>query len=317
MYAPDTLDHDLFDELQAAHPDLRSWDPPSAPPFVPPIEPPEHDTGFGQPSRPPRRRGVRVLVTSVALATLAGGGAGYAAATLAHHQSSATSTNGAVVTPLSYAAGSIDAAAVVKAVEPSVVTISATITESQFGRTVSGTSAGTGIILTADGEVLTNAHVVSGATKITVTLDGETTARTATLVGADTANDVALLKIQDVSGLTAATIGNSDSVVVGQDVVAIGNALDPDGGVSVSRGIISATGRTIDVENEHLTGLLQTDAAISSGNSGGPLVNAAGQVIGMNSAGATSSTTVNAENIGFAITINHAMQIVAQLRSGA
>ncbi len=165
--------------------------------------------------------------------------------------------------------------------------------------------------------MLTNAHVVSGATSVTVTLNGESTPRAATVIGTDSANDVALLRIQGATGLAPATIGDSGQVAVGDDVIAIGNALDLDGGVSVTRGIVSALHRTIDVENRTLTGVIQTDAAISSGNSGGPLVNAAGQIIGMNSAGATSTGTVTAENIGFAIPIGHAMQIVESLRASA
>ncbi len=265
---------------------------------------------------PARRRWPRLVATSAVVAALVGGGAGYAGATLAGNDSS-TKVTGTTATPLAYTATSLDVASVIKKVEPSVVTIKTQIQEQQGFRTVNGEAAGTGIVLTADGEILTNAHVVAGATSITVTLNGETTARKATLIGADTTNDVALIKIDNISGLTPASIGNSDTVAVGDDVVAIGNALDLEGGVTVTRGIISALDRAIDVESGHLTGLIQTDAAISSGNSGGPLVNAAGQIIGMNSAGATSSDSVTAENIGFSITINHAMQIVAQLRSAA
>lgn len=198
-----------------------------------------------------------------------------------------------------------------------MVVISSSITVRQGPFTQSGTSAGTGIILTADGQVLTNAHVVADATNITVTLPGETTTHTATVVGTNTADDVALLQIQGVSGLTPATIGDSATLAVGDDVVAIGNALDLAGGVTVTKGIVSALDRSVDVENRTLSGLIQTDAAISSGNSGGPLVNSLGEVVGMNSAGATSSGSVTAENIGFAIPIAHAMQIVAQLRGTA
>lgn len=186
-----------------------------------------------------------------------------------------------------------------------------------YGEPISGQAAGTGIVLTADGQILTNAHVVADATSITVTLNGETTAHKATLVGADTSNDVALIKVQGVTNLTAAKIADSSAVSVGDDVIAIGNALNLEGGVTVTRGIVSALGRSIDVESGHLTDLIQTDAAISSGNSGGPLVNAAGAIIGMNTAGAASSQNVTAENIGFSIPINHAMSIVAQLRSNA
>ena len=175
-----------------------------------------------------------------------------------------------------------------------------------------GKGAGTGIVLDG-GYILTNAHVVADATEITVTPAGTGTARTATLVGADTANDVAVLKVEDTSGLTPATLGDSDQAQVGDEVIAIGNALALEGGLSVTQGIVSATGRSIEDETGTLTNLIQTDAAISSGNSGGALVDAAGQVIGMNSAVATSSASVSASNIGFAIAINHATQIADSL----
>lgn len=251
-------------------------------------------------------------------AVLAGGGAGYAGATLANDDSSPATT--ATAAPLSYAGAELDVASLVKAVEPSVVTIQTKIEVSDGFRRGTGEAAGTGIVLTADGEILTNAHVVAGATQIQVTItdpNGATTTYRAELVGADTANDVALLQLVNASGLTPATLGDSDAVIVGQDAVAIGNALALEGGVSVTKGIISALDRSIDVEAGTLSHLIQTDAAISSGNSGGPLVNANGEVIGMNSAGAASSANVTAENIGFAIPINGAMDIVAQLRTAA
>ena len=287
----------------------QMWAPPAQPATA--IDSPE----FPRSTPSVRRRWPRIAATSVALAALVGGGAGYVGATLAGQGSAASAT--AVGTQLAYTGSTLDVAAVIAKVEPSVVTIKTQITVNQGRGTYSGEAAGTGIVLTADGEILTNAHVVADATTITVTLDGETTARKAVLVGTDTTHDVALIKIVGASGLTPATIGNSDSVAVGNDVVAIGNALDLDGGVTVTRGIISALDRSIDVENGTLSGLIQTDAAISSGNSGGPLVNSAGEIIGMNSAGATSSANVTAENIGFSIAINQAMTIVAQLRAAA
>jgi S1-C subfamily serine protease len=283
-------------------------------PSVAPTEPPTWAPPV-PPKLPTRRRWPRIAATSVALAAVVGGGAGYVGATLAGHDS--TTPVSAAVTQLAFTPEVLDVASVIQKVEPSVVTIKTQISVDQGPRSYSGEAAGTGIILTADGEVLTNAHVVADATSMTVTLNGETTARQAVLIGADATNDVALIKIVGASGLTPATIGNSDTVAVGDDVVAIGNALDLEGGVTVTRGIISALDRSIQVESGQLSGLIQTDAAISSGNSGGPLVNAAGQVIGMNSAGATSSDSVNAENIGFSITINQAMTIVAQLRAAA
>ena len=205
-----------------------------------------------------------------------------------------------------------------KAVEPSVATIKTAIeAQGAFGQPTSGEAAGTGIVLTADGQILTNAHVVADATSITVTLDGETAVRKAILIGSDTSHDVAVIKVEGVTNLTPAKIADSNAVAVGDDVIAIGNALNLEGGVTVTRGIISALGRSIDVEGGHLSNLIQTDAAISSGNSGGPLVNAAGDIVGMNTAGATSSQSVTAENIGFSIPIDHAMSIVARLRSNA
>ncbi|MCU1386827.1 MAG: hypothetical protein JWL72_165 [Ilumatobacteraceae bacterium] len=267
---------------------------------------------------PARRRWPSVAVAAVVAAALVGGGAGYAGATLAGDTSTPTAGTVAATQPLAYTPATLDVARVLKKVEPSVVTVKTTIeVQGQFGRSQSGEAAGTGIVLTADGEILTNAHVVADATSITVTLHGETTARQATLIGADTTNDVALIKVEGVTGLTPAAIGNSDAVAVGDDAIAIGNALNLDGGVSVTRGIISALGRSIDVEAGHLTNLIQTDAAISSGNSGGPLVDASGKIVGMNTAGATSSDSVTAENIGFAIPINQAVKIVAQLRGDA
>jgi S1-C subfamily serine protease len=202
--------------------------------------------------------------------------------------------------------------AIVDSLKTSVVSVDTKITVRQGPYTQSGEGAGTGIVLDG-GYILTNAHVVADATSITVTPSGTGTARTATLVGADTANDIAVLKVDDTSGLTPAKIGDSDTAVVGDEVVAIGNALALEGGLTVTQGIVSATGRSIEDETGTLTNLIQTDAAISSGNSGGALVNASGEVIGMNSAVATSSGSVSASNIGFAIAINHALDIAHQL----
>ena len=171
--------------------------------------------------------------------------------------------------------------------------------------TQQGTGAGTGIVVDSDGTILTNAHVIADATSITVTVAGETKARTREGHRAPTPRrDLALLKVGDTSGLVAAPLGQSSDVAVGDQVVAIGNALALEGGPTVTEGIVSALGRSIDTDSGTLNGLIQTDAAISSGNSGGPLVNAAGQVIGMNTAVATSSGSVNASNIGFAISID-------------
>jgi putative serine protease PepD len=226
----------------------------------------------------------------------------------------ATTTVVRTVSSSSQLAGdSLDVAQVVAKVEPAVVSIEASTNQGPFA----STSAGSGIILTSDGEVLTNAHVVNGASSIKVTLNGESQSRTATLVGIDTSADLALLKITGASGLPTVTIGKSSDMAVGDDVVAIGNALALQGGPTVTSGIVSALNRSIDTGSGQMTGLIQTDASISSGNSGGPLVNAAGQVIGINSAAAASSQSTTAQNIDFAIPIDKAMTVVEQLRSGS
>ena len=203
----------------------------------------------------------------------------------------------------------IDVAAVAAQVGPSTVTVMA---ELQTGFGQSG-SVGTGIIATSDGEIVTNAHVVEGATALRVRLAGETEPRPATLLAIDVGNDLALLDI-DGEGFPAATFARPGSIRLGDEVVAIGFALDLDGAPTVTLGIVSALNRTLVTETGALDGLLQTDAAISSGNSGGPLVNAAGEVVGINTAVARGSTTMAASNIGFSISVDEALPIFEQLR---
>jgi len=170
--------------------------------------------------------------------------------------------------------------------------------------------AGTGTLLTPDGQVLTNAHVVEGATTVEVTLNGEDKARAADILGIDPAADVALIKIRNASGLPVAELGQSANLHVGDPVVAIGNALDLGSTPTVTEGIVSALNRSIDAQTETLTGLIQTDAAINPGNSGGPLVNASGQVIGVNTAVAGA-----AQNIGFALAIDRVKPVIDNIRS--
>ena len=172
---------------------------------------------------------------------------------------------------------------------------------------VEGVAVGTGVVVTTDGEIVTNAHVVEGATKIRVRLAGETEPRTARLLAADEGNDLALLRIE-ATELSRATFADPTSVHLGDDVVAIGFALALDGEPSVTSGIVSATERTIITPGGNaLDGLIQTDAAISSGNSGGPLVNAAGEVIGINTAVFRNDDTTAATNIGLAISVSEAL----------
>ena len=212
----------------------------------------------------------------------------------------------------------LDIAGVLSRVEPAVVSIQTEVTVRQGPYEQTGQAAGTGIVLTSDGEVLTNAHVIENATSIQVTLAGTDKTYRADLVAADSSEDLALLQLRNASGLTAATLGDSSTLQVGDDVVAIGNALALEGGPTVTKGIVSALNRQISTsESESLDGLIQTDAAISSGNSGGPLVNAHGEVVGINTAVAASGDTTTAENIGFAISIDKAKQVLEHLRSSA
>ena len=173
--------------------------------------------------------------------------------------------------------------------------------------------AGTGIVLSADGYIITNAHVVEGATSIAVTVNGDPTPRVATLVASAPASDIAVLKLANTDGLVAAPLGSSEDLRVGDTVLAIGNALALEGGLSVTQGIVSALDRSIDTDSGSLDNLIQTDAAISSGNSGGALVNAYGKVVGINTAVAASSSGVQASNIGFAISIDDAAALARQL----
>jgi len=203
----------------------------------------------------------------------------------------------------------IDVAAVVAAVGPSVVTISADVDAGDDA----AESIGTGIITTSDGEIVTNAHVVAAASKIRVRLAGETEPREARLVAIDVGNDLALLRIAG-SGFPAARFADPGAIGIGDEVVAIGFALDLDGQPSVTLGIVSGLDRTVLTETGALDGLIQTDAAISSGNSGGPLVNAAGEVVGIDTAVLNGGTGAPATNIGLAISNAEALPVIASLR---
>ena len=205
-------------------------------------------------------------------------------------------------------------------VEPAVVSINS---EGGTGGVGGGAeSAGSGMIITPGGEVLTNNHVIAGSTSVTVTLFGQTVALPAHVLGADPSDDVALIQIDHAGGLPTVRFADSAATRVGDSVLAIGNALALAGGPSVTEGIISAENRSLDAVNddgqaESLTGLIQTDAAINPGNSGGPLVDSEGQVVGMNTAVATdTSGNAPTQNIGFAIPVDSVQPLLADLREG-
>jgi S1-C subfamily serine protease len=199
----------------------------------------------------------------------------------------------------------------VVAVRPAIVAIHTTLTETNvFGQEIQGEAAGSGFVLSEDGYIVTNNHVVEGASDITVTLDDGST-ENAELVGADPRSDLAVLHV-DRTDLTPLALGDSDEIRVGDPVVAIGNALDLGAEPTVTGGLISAKDRTITEPNGSvLVDLIQTDAAISPGNSGGPLLDMTGHVVGINTAVAGQG-----QNIGFAIAINRASDLIEQLRNG-
>ena len=197
---------------------------------------------------------------------------------------------------------------IAKRVGPSIVGISCTTqTQSYFG-VQTGTSSGSGIIISADGNIMTNYHVISGGTNIKVKLNTGNE-YDATVIGGDEKTDVAVIKIKANEELHVATLGNSDEVEVGSKAVAIGNPLASELFGTVTQGVISGVNRTITVGQREMN-LIQTDAAISPGNSGGALINKYGEVIGINSVKLVSD---NAEGLGFAIPINEASTIVKDL----
>jgi serine protease Do len=196
-------------------------------------------------------------------------------------------------------------------VEPAVVSIrTRSLSLGDFLRPVPGEGAGTGFVIAPDGVLVTNNHVVSGAQTIEVVFadDRKMPAR---VLGRDPTTDLAVLKV-DATDLPVAALGDSSALKVGDDVIAIGNALGLEGGPTVTRGIVSAEDRTITAESGiRLEHVIQTDTAINPGNSGGPLVNSAGEVVGINTAVAG-----DAQNIGFSIAINAAKPIIDELRQG-
>ncbi len=217
-----------------------------------------------------------------------------------------TTRTGAAVTPVTTAEGALDIQGILAKVQPSVVAIE---TSSTTPRGVFE-GAGSGVVLTADGLVLTNAHVIGSLGDMTVVLsDG--TRHEATLVGASPDDDLAVIKVAGVDDLVPAELGASGDLRVGDEVIAIGNALNLGGEPTVTRGIVSAKDRNLSAEGVELEGLIQTDAAINPGNSGGPLVNAAGQVVGINTA-----IVADAQNLGFSIAIDTAGPIIEDLQSG-
>lgn len=226
----------------------------------------------------------------------------------------ATPPNGTQPQPGKVTPSALNTVEIVKLLRPSVVHVQTEIVapSTPFAlRPQPATGVGTGSIVDSQGRILTNNHVVQGAQKITVALDDGRTF-TARLIGADPLSDLAVIKI-DADNLTPVRLGDSDALQVGEDVVAIGFALDLEGGASVTKGVVSALERSV----VNLEGLIQTDTDINPGNSGGPLVNSRGEVVGVNTLALRGSPTggggPEAQGINFAISINQAKAIMQSL----
>jgi putative serine protease PepD len=297
----------------------------SFPPPYPPPNQPMYPPPAPQPSPP--RRGGRVVGAALLVGALAGGGAGLGGAALLHDHQEATSisplnlldtSTGSTsnqANPSSVTSGATEAAAA-KAL-PSVVKI--------YGSNSSESGSGSGIVLTSDGQILTNNHVAELGTaggKLAVSFNDGTTAR-ATIVGRDPLTDLAVIQAQDVSGLQPATLGNSDSLQIGESVIAVGSPFGLDS--TVTTGVVSALNRPVTTQGEAANDpttifpAIQTDAAINPGNSGGPLIDDQGAVVGIDSAIRTATSDTSGQGgsigLGFAIPINDALPIVEELRN--
>jgi putative serine protease PepD len=324
-----------------------SWAPPpagatpseSTPPFgtatpaspftypSPPVDPTMPGGAPPAPSTEPQAPGrFRAWLPVAIVAALIGGGIGAAVTAIANNNSNNNAANAVIhestASPgAAVLSGNVTIPQLVDKVIPAVVSIDV--------KSNGAEDEGTGMIITSSGEVVTNNHVIElyseggGTGTITVTEYGQTKALPSTLIGYDQTKDIALLKINNASGLPTVTFGDSSKAVVGDSVVAIGNALGLSAGTpTVTQGIVSALGRTvtaggIGTQTETLQNMIQTDAAINSGNSGGPLIDTAGQVIAMNTAVAgTSSDGSSSQNIGFAIPTAQLESELPQLQKG-
>ena len=294
-----------------------------ATPPVHPVQP--------QDAQPPKKKkkfnGKRVARSAVALVLAAAmgfaggfvgakfGGSGKVVIQQVAPSSTADSASGSdsSITAASSSGSSLTTEQVADLVSPSVVVITTEqVVYSQwswYGQNQVESGAGSGVIISSDGYILTCAHVVDGASTITVTIGDKD--YTATLVGEDTTSDIAVIKI-DADGLTPATVGNSDSLKVGQSVMAVGNPLGELGG-TVTGGMISALNRSVTIQGSssvNTMSLIQMDASVSPGNSGGGLFNMNGELVGIVNAKSSSS---DAEGLGFAIPVNDAVKVAQEL----
>ena len=275
---------------------------------------PDPTAAYGPPappgrSRRERRRTRRTIASVTAFVTLVAA-LGLGVALASDFGSSSRSSPPA----RSVAQQQLNASEIAAQIDPAIVDITSTLSLE------GATAAGTGMVVTPSGEVLTNNHVIEGETSITAKVGNRSQTYNARVLGTDPTDDVALLQIEGASGLPTVKLGASSQVTIGQPVVAIGNALNLPGPPKVTQGTITSIGRSITVRDglghaEQLSNLIQTNAALQPGNSGGPLIDANGRVIGMNTAAAADSTDTTS-NVGFAIPIDAANSIVQQIQGG-
>jgi S1-C subfamily serine protease len=215
--------------------------------------------------------------------------------------------------------GPANAASIASSVDPGLVDINTMIGYQGYGQ---AQGAATGMVLTSTGEVLTNNHVVEGATKISVTDIGNNKTYGATVLGYSRSQDVALIQLTDASGLQTVNLGDSSMISVGEGVVAIGNANGVGGTPSYAAGSVSATNQSITASDEisgtseQLSGLIETNADVIAGDSGGSLVNSSGQVIGMDTAGSSGFQFQSSTTQSYAIPINEALNTAKQIKAG-
>jgi S1-C subfamily serine protease len=302
--------------------------PDPAEPLAPRVEPVPMQATYWVPPPPPpppthsQPHVGRWIVVAFLVAALAAGGSGvgvgWGLASAFRHPAVVTSPI-AIASPTTIpnnnGTGSLDANAIAALVNPAIVDINTV--------TTSGQASGTGQILTPDGEVLTNNHVVDGSTSIKVVIASQPgVSYTAHVIGVAPAQDVALIQIEGVSGLPTINIAASSTVKVGDAIVAIGNALGQGGAPSVTTGNVTALNQTITASegggsSEQLTGMIQSDAAIQPGDSGGAIVNSSGQVVGMITAGDVQGFRSQTSTVNYSIPTDTAISYVNKIRSGA
>ncbi|HZP31270.1 MAG TPA: trypsin-like peptidase domain-containing protein [Acidimicrobiia bacterium] len=297
--------------------------PPPPPPGPPPLPPAPPQYGFPMgppPAEPPRRRRVSRFAVALVIGLVASIGVGIGLHDATSSQSpSAGFASQPIRTPNGQSSSNSDVASIADRVTPAVVDITTTLAGG-------GEAAGTGMVISSSGLVLTNNHVIADSTAIQVDIGGTGNTHSAKVVGYDVADDIAVIQVQGVSGLKTISQGDSSTLSVGDDVVAIGNALGRGGTPTAVGGTVAALDQTITASDEGgrdaetLRGLIQIDADIQPGDSGGPLVDTNGRVVGMDTAASTGGGRfgfdVQSSNEGYAITIEKAVSIAEKITSG-